>query len=132
MAIHGDGLTETRWQAKLLHRIIQHPATAAVYRTLHPELGFRLVDRLSPALGDHTQDEGKLAQAAARQREWAEQLLGNEPSLGLVVMGHTHRAVVSAAGPGRQYLNPGAWFDGYRYAIVTETGAELKTFKREQ
>jgi len=128
MAIHGDGLTETRWQAKLIHRLIQHPATAAVYRILHPELGFRMVDLLSPALGDHTQDEATLTGAAARQREWAERLLGEEPAVGLVIMGHTHRAVVSEAGPGRQYLNPGAWFDGFRYAIATESGAELRRF----
>jgi len=43
-------------------------------------------------------------------------------------MGHTHRAVVSDAGPGRQYLNPGAWFDGFRYAVATESGAELRRF----
>ena len=23
--------------------------------------------------------------------------------------------------PGQQYLNPGAWFDGFRYAVATET-----------
>ena len=130
MAIHGDGLTETRWQAQLVHRLIQHPATAAIYRVLHPELGFRMVDLLSPALGDHTQNEATLAAAAARQREWAERLLDDEPSVGLVIMGHTHLAVVAEAGPGRQYLNPGAWFDGFRYAVATESGAELKTFRR--
>ncbi len=130
MAVHGDGLTEARWQAKLIHRLIQHPATAAIYRILHPELGFRLVDLLSPALGDHTHDEATLARAAARQRVWAEHLLTDDPSLGLVIMGHTHRAVVSELDRGRQYLNPGAWFDGFGYAIATETGAELRNFKR--
>jgi len=129
MAVHGDGLTETRWQARLIHRLIQHPATAAIYRILHPELGFRMVDLLSPALGDHTRDQATLAAAAARQRQWAERLLGDEPSVGLVIMGHTHLAIVSEAAPGRQYLNPGAWFDGFRYAIATESGAQLCTFK---
>jgi UDP-2,3-diacylglucosamine pyrophosphatase LpxH len=129
MAIHGDGLTETRWQARLIHGLIQHPVTAAIYRILHPELGFRMVDLLSPTLGDHTRDEATLAAAAARQREWAEGLLREDPSVGLVIMGHTHRAVVSEAAAGRQYLNPGAWFDGFRYAVATESGAELRTFK---
>jgi UDP-2,3-diacylglucosamine hydrolase len=129
VAIHGDGLTETRWQAKLIHRLIQHPATAAIYRILHPEIGFRIVDLLSPALGDHTHNEATLAMAAARQREWAEHLLAEEPSLGLVIMGHTHRAVVAETAPGKQYLNPGAWFDGFRYGIATESDAELKTFE---
>jgi UDP-2,3-diacylglucosamine hydrolase len=129
MAIHGDGLAEPRWQARLLHRVIQHPATAAVYRCMHPDLGLRLVDRLSPILGDHTIDETKLARAAARQRDWAERLLANEPGVGLLIMSHTHRAVLSTSATGRQYLNPGAWFDGFRYAVATECEAELRQFK---
>lgn len=128
-AIHGDGLAESRWQAKLIHSLIQHPATAAVYRVLHPDLGLRLVDLLSPMLGDHTVDEAKLARAAARQREWAEQVLTAEAGLGLLVMSHTHKAVLEEPTAGRQYLNPGAWFDGFRYAVATESGAALRTFK---
>ena len=127
-AIHGDGLAEPRWQAKLIHRAIQHPATAAVYRVLHPDVGLRLVDLLSPVLGDHTIDEAKLARAAARQRDWAEQHLRANGGVGLLVMGHTHRAVLEEPAVGRQYLNPGAWFDGFRYAIATESGAELCSF----
>lgn len=128
-AIHGDGLAEPRWQAKLIHRVIQHPATAAVYRVLHPDLGLRLVDLLSPVLGDHTVDEAKLTRAAARQRNWAERLLAEESAVGLLIMGHTHRAVISEPAAGKQYLNPGAWFDGFRYAVATESGAELRCFQ---
>ena len=128
LAIHGDGLTESRWQAKLIHRVIQHRATAAIYRLLHPDLGFRLVDFLSPALGDHTQDEATLNHAAEQQRSWAERLLQDQPSLGLVIMGHTHRPVIADMGDNRQYLNPGAWFDGFRYAVATEADTELRRF----
>jgi UDP-2,3-diacylglucosamine hydrolase len=127
-AIHGDGLAEPRWQAKLIHRLIQHPATAAVYRSLHPDLGLRIVDLLSPVLGDHTGNPIKLARAAARQRQWAEQLLANDAGVGLLVMGHTHQAVLAELAGGRQYLNPGAWFDGFRYALATESDADLRAF----
>jgi UDP-2,3-diacylglucosamine pyrophosphatase LpxH len=127
-AIHGDGLTEPRKRAALLHRAINHPFTAAVYRAIHPEVGLRIVDFLSPRLGDHTPDESRLVEAAARQVEWATRLLAAEPELGLVVMGHTHLPALAAPMPGRQYLNPGAWFDGFRYAVATERGAELRTF----
>jgi UDP-2,3-diacylglucosamine pyrophosphatase LpxH len=80
-------------------------------------------------LGDHTIDQAKLTRAAARQRDWAEQLLLEEAGVGLLVMSHTHRAVLEEPTPGRQYLNPGAWFDGFRYAVATESGAELCTFR---
>jgi UDP-2,3-diacylglucosamine hydrolase len=129
MAIHGDGLAEPRWQARMIHRVIQHPATAAVYQLLHPDFGLRLVDLLSPILGDHTIDETKLARAGARQREWAERLLANEPEVGLLIMAHTHQAVLSTSAGGRQYLNPGAWFDGFRYAVATECEAELRRWE---
>lgn len=122
-------MAEPRWQAKMIHRMIQHPATAAVYRVLHPDLGLRLVDLLSPVLGDHTVNEAKLERAARRQREWAERILSEDPTIGLLIMGHTHRAVLSEPATGRQYLNPGAWFDGFCYAVATESGAELRRFQ---
>jgi UDP-2,3-diacylglucosamine hydrolase len=128
VAIHGDGLTEPRLRAALLHRAINHPVTAAVYHAIHPELGLRIVDALSPHLGDHTHDPARLAQAAARQAEWAAAFLSREPEVGLVVMGHTHQAALLEPSPGRQYLNPGAWLDGFRYAVATESGARLDRF----
>ena len=126
-AIHGDGLTEPGRRAVLVHRLINHRITSAVYRALHPDLGVRLVEMLSPSLGDHSVDEATLAAAAARQREWAEGLFAREPELGMVIMGHTHRAELTRTSSGI-YLNPGAWFEGSRYAIVTEDGAELRRF----
>ena len=128
VAIHGDGLTEPRLRATLLHRAINHPITAAVYRAIHPEIGLRLVDALSPHLGDHTPNEARLADAAARQAAWAADLLARDPTIGLVVMGHTHRPALAEPSPGRHYLNAGAWFDGFKYAVATDTTAELCAF----
>jgi UDP-2,3-diacylglucosamine hydrolase len=128
VAVHGDGLSETRRRAALLHRIINHPATSAVYRALHPDLGLRLVDSLSPHLGDHTMDEAKLEEAGRRQQAWAEALLARETGLGLVIMGHTHRAALIRDSRGAEYLNPGAWFDGLRYAVAGPDRSELRAF----
>jgi UDP-2,3-diacylglucosamine hydrolase len=127
-AIHGDGLTEPKLRATLLHRAINHPVTAAVYRAIHPEIGLRLVELLSPHLGDHTADPDRLSAAARRQADWAADLLRREPDLDLVIMGHTHQPRVEQLQPDRHYLNPGAWFDDFRYALVTETSAELRRF----
>ncbi|MBA3892481.1 MAG: UDP-2,3-diacylglucosamine diphosphatase [Gemmatimonadales bacterium] len=127
-AIHGDGLTEPRRRAVLLHRLINHRLTSAVYRALHPDLGVKLVEILSPRLGDHSHDEARLEAAAAQQRAWAAELLAREPELGMVIMGHTHRAELWRTPTGGTYLNPGAWFQGLRYAVATEDGAELRQF----
>jgi UDP-2,3-diacylglucosamine pyrophosphatase LpxH len=119
---------ETRWQANLLHRLIQHPATAAIYRFIHPDFGIRLVEWLSPVLGHNQQNQAVLIQAAQRQLAWAEHFLEQDPSTGLLVMGHTHRPALSEPVPGRQYLNPGAWYTGFCYAVATESTAELRSF----
>lgn len=128
LAVHGDGLTEQHWSATLMHHITRHPAASAVYRALHPDVGFRLVDWMSHRLGNTTRDPAILERAAARQRAWAERALVDDATLGLVVMGHTHIPALVEPAPGRHYLNPGAWFDGFRYAVAGADWAELRRF----
>jgi UDP-2,3-diacylglucosamine pyrophosphatase LpxH len=69
-----------------------------------------------------------LDRAEAAQAAYAEALLERRPELSLVVMAHTHRARLERRPDGRAYLNPGAFLDGGRYAIVTQTSVELKSF----
>ncbi len=127
VALHGDGITESHWSGRLLHRITSHGATVSLFRALHPDAGLWLIDRLSGVLGDRPRTEAEIAGAAAHQAAWARRRLDREPGLSLLVMGHTHRAQV-AGSPGSLYVNPGAWFDGYRYALISDAGAQLRQF----
>lgn len=127
-AIHGDGITETHWSAHLLHRLLRHDVTVSLFGMLHPDLGIRLVDGLSGYLGDRERTEAEVAASAARQEAWARARLAAEPELALVVMGHTHRAAAIEVAPGRLYVNPGAWFDGGRYALVQDGRVTLAQF----
>lgn len=131
VAIHGDGITETHWSARVLHQVLRHDMTVALYRSLHPDLGMWLVDRLSGYLGDRTRTDAEVQASSARQAAWAAARLRADPALSLVVMGHTHRAALVTEGDGRLYLNPGAWFDGYRYATIGPEGAALHQFRRQ-
>jgi UDP-2,3-diacylglucosamine hydrolase len=126
---HGDGLTEQHWGAKLMHRVTRHPATVRMFRALHPDLGFRLADKLSTRLGNHTRDPAVLDRAEQAQTQYARQLLARRPDLDLVILAHTHRPALERLPDGRVYLNPGAWLDGYRYAVVTGETVELKQFE---
>jgi len=128
LAIHGDGLTDTRRSARVLNTILGSDAALAVFRLLHPDLAHRLVLRMQPMLGENDRSASARVQAFAQQEAWARRRLGREPGTGLLIMAHTHHAAVAELAPGQHYLNPGAWFDGFRYAVATETGAELKTF----
>ena len=128
-AVHGDGLAEQHWSARLMHRITRSPVTIAAFRSLPPDFGFWLVDRLSGKLADSTRDGAVLDRAAAAQAAWAEARMRGEPSLGLLILGHTHRTALREVAPGRWYLNPGAWLDGLQYAVANGRSVELRKFE---
>lgn len=125
---HGDGLTEQHWSGKVMHRFTRHPITIAVFRVLHPTIGFWIADLFSRHLADNTKDRGVLDRAAAAQQRWAADFLARRPDVGLVIMAHTHRPVVDRQPDGRIYLNPGAFLDEGRYAVMTDGVVELKQF----
>lgn len=125
---HGDGLTEQHWSSALMHRITRHPLTIATFRAFHPTVGFWIADKLSGRLADHTKDKAVLDRAAVAQREYARTLLERRADLSLVILAHTHRPALETLPEGRAYLNPGAFLDGGRYAVVTRDGVELKSF----
>lgn len=91
-------------------------------------MGLRLVDRLAPFLSGEKRTPEEKRLYAEHQRRWAEKKLLADRTLGGIVMGHSHFAVVSEVEPGRHYVNPGAWFDRGSYAVLTETSAELRHF----
>ena len=128
LVVHGDGITETHWSAGVLHRLLRHPATVALYGAIHPDVGLWLVDRLSGYLGDRNRTPAEVDGSATRQHAWASGRLDLEPSLPLLVMGHTHRTAVVPTPSGQLYVNPGAWFDGFRYAVVAPGNATLAHF----
>ena len=125
---HGDGLNEQHWSAAFLNRFLRSPATISAFRWIHPDVGHWLVQRLSGRLADTTRDAAVLDRAAVAQREWAQALLTRRPDVQLVIMAHTHRPRYEALVEGRAYLNPGAFLDGGRYAVITRERVELKTF----
>ena len=127
LALHGDGITERPGRSSWTHRLVGHPLTSAVFGLLHPDLGFRLVDRCSFLLSRRQSPEERLHYAAA-QRRWAEARLLADASIDVLVMGHSHMSALTEPAAGRFYLNPGAWLDGGNYAVVTEESVEIRTF----
>lgn len=129
LVVHGDGLTEQHWSGALLHWLLRQPLTIALFRMLHPAIGFWIADRLSGTLADSTKDTAVLDRAATAQAAYAHALLDRRRELSLVVMAHTHRARLEQVDGGRAYLNPGAFLDGGRYAVITTDSVELKNYK---
>ncbi len=128
LAIHGDGLHEERPGATWMHRATSSPLVIAAYRSLHPDIGFWIADRMGQNLEFGEAHPEVVAAAASRQLRWAEAMLAAEPAVGALVMGHTHKEAAHEVQPGRWYVNPGAWLDGYRYATLDGEGARLHQF----
>ncbi|HJQ67131.1 MAG TPA: UDP-2,3-diacylglucosamine diphosphatase [Gemmatimonadales bacterium] len=128
LVVHGDGLTEQHWGGAVTHWLLRQPGTVALFRTFHPTVGNWIAHKLSGTLADATKDKAVLDRAEAAQAAYAKDLLRRRADLSLVVMAHTHRARVDRLADGRAYVNPGAFLDGGRYAIITPEAVELKTF----
>lgn len=129
LVVHGDGITEQHWSGALLHWLLRQPVTIALFRLLHPAIGFWIADRLSGTLADTTKDAAVLDRAAAAQAAYARGVLARRPELSLVVMAHTHRARLEQIDGGRAYVNPGAFLDGGRYAVITHDNVELRNYE---
>ncbi len=115
---HGDGLTETKLGGRLIHRITRNPVTIATFRSLPPNLGFWLADRLSGGLAEANRSEAAITRAAEAQERFARETLDRRPELGLVILAHTHRQRLVEHQPGRFYLNAGQWMVDRHYAVV--------------
>ncbi len=127
-AIHGDGITALDRPARILHRITRHPATISLFRSLHPDLGMWLVDRMSGPLGDRPRPPAAVEANAAGQARWAEERLAESPELALLVMGHTHQPATRQLPSGQRYVNPGAFCMGFAYAVADASSLDLRNF----
>lgn len=128
LAVHGDGLHEERPGAAWMHKATSSPLVIATYRLIPPDIGFWIADKMGHNLDYGETHPAAVAAAAARQQAWATAQLQGDPSLGAIVMGHTHREAAAEVNPGQWYLNPGAWLDGRRYAVLDADGARLLQF----
>ena len=127
LALHGDQIPGGGLGNRLKSRFFTSPIASFGFRLLPPDLGFRIIAPLgAPARSPQAVADEEAT--AARQLAWVTALLRNGSSPGLVILGHSHRSAAVEIGPGRRYLNPGAWFDGYRYAVATEGALELSQY----
>ena len=117
---HGDGLGRGDIPYRMLRWMLRSRLTRGAFRWLHPDLGAR-VARMVSKTEDRGPHEDQKRRAAAL-REWAVARLRSDPSLDLVVIGHTHIPILEEVAPGRWYVNSGNWVT-HRSYLVLESGA---------
>lgn len=124
---HGDGLGPGDHGYKALKAVLRSRLFRFAYRWLHPDLGALVANRASSTA--HREGPPTPGQQHRHRvlRQWAHETLAGEPSLDLVVLGHTHIPVLEAVGDGaeeasrtRWYLNCGDWVNHRTFAVLRE------------
>lgn len=120
---HGDGLrpVEDR-KYRRLRTVLRHPWAIRAFRWIHPDAGTRLARGSSRASRDHQLfgDAGDGLRAIAHER------LADDPSLRLVIFGHSHTAVLERGEGGGVYANAGSWLGDPTYLVITPERVDLR------
>lgn len=111
---HGDGLRAREDRPyRALRRVLRHPLSVRAFRMLHPDLASRM------AMGSSNTSRAMSPGDGGRGlRSVALQTLDADPTLDLLVYGHSHALAFERAPTGAVYANPGAWFSGQTYLRV--------------
>lgn len=123
---HGDGLAGGDWGYRVLKRTIRSQVGSALFRLIHPDLGRPIASLFSATAARELRGPGVKSARAIALSEHAAQLLRSDPTLDLVVFGHTHWPELSEVEPGRYYLNPGDWVHHFTYGVVSPSEVLLK------
>lgn len=116
---HGDGHVPDERVYNAIRPVLRHPWAYRLYRTLTPgDAGFRLA-RWIARRGSGAPE----ARVVGALRLKARRTLADTPA-DLVVLGHSHRAELTAL-PGGTYLNPGYWFADRTFARLDAAGPAL-------
>ncbi len=124
LVAHGDGLGTGDLGYRMLKSVLRGRGTRWAFRWLHPDLGARVARWVS-----RTEHRGATEGASDEDpraeflKAWALERLAEDPTLDLVVLGHSHRPEKVEASPGRFYLNGGDWVHNRSYVVLAE-GAE--------
>ena len=113
---HGDGLRPKpdRGYRLLRDTILRNRLCIAAFRLLHPDWASRL------ALGSsQTSRTYQSRDHGAGLRAVAEHELAADPSLELLVYGHSHVAALERMPSGNVYANAGSWLDAPKFLVVT-------------
>ncbi len=121
-------LHEERPSAAFLNRVLDSRLVISTFAALPPALGHRIADHFGHDPVYAAAHPEVVAAAAARQADWAARALESEPTLGALIMGHTHREVCTEIEPDRWYLNPGPWLNEHRYATLDVNGPAPAVF----
>lgn len=128
LVAHGDGLGKGDLKYRMLKATLRSRIAVLGFRVLHPELGMKLVDRVSTTR-DKADHDATSENRAAFIENWAATQLAADSGLDYVVCGHSHVPVMIEMGTNRFYINSGDWVKHATYVTFPEgTAPRLETW----
>jgi UDP-2,3-diacylglucosamine hydrolase len=122
---HGDGLRAKEDRGyRALRRVLRNRLAIRAFRSLHPDLASRLAMGSSHASRTYQpRDHGRGLRAVA------EATLLADPTLELLVFGHSHVAALERAANGNVYANAGSWLDAPTFLAITPERIALRRWE---
>jgi UDP-2,3-diacylglucosamine hydrolase len=122
---HGDGLRAKEDRGyRALRRVLRNRLAIRAFGLLHPDLASRLALGSSNASRTYQpSDTGRGLRAVA------EAALAADPSLELLVYGHSHVSALERMRTGNVYANAGSWLDAPTFLAVTPERIALRTWQ---
>jgi UDP-2,3-diacylglucosamine hydrolase len=122
---HGDGLRAKEDRGyRALRRVLRNRLAIRAFRALHPDLASRLAMGSSHASRTYQpRDHGRGLRAVA------EATLVADPSLDLLVYGHSHVAALERMPNGNVYANAGSWLDAPTFLAITPERIALRPWE---
>lgn len=122
---HGDGLRAKEDRGyRALRRVLRNRLAIRAFRALHPDLASRLAMGSSHASRNYQpRDHGRGLRAVA------EATLNADPSLELLVFGHSHVAALERMPSGNVYANAGSWLDAPTFLAITPERIALRRWE---
>jgi UDP-2,3-diacylglucosamine hydrolase len=112
---HGDGVGAGDLGYRLLKLVLRGRLTIAAFRLLHPDIGAWIARRVSQTDQRLHVSPDEDHSRVDHVGKWGRAQLADDPSLDLVVLGHTHTPLIDEVEPGRWYVNAGDWVANRTY-----------------
>ena len=122
---HGDGLRPVEDRGyRALRKVLRNRLAIRAYRRLHPDFATRLAMGSSQTSRSYQpKDEGR------GLREVAARTLTADPSLELLIYGHSHVAVLERMPSGNVFANAGSWLDAPTYLVITPERIAMREWR---
>ncbi len=120
---HGDGLREKEDRGyRMVKPIMRNQLAIRAFRALHPDWASSLASGSSGASRTYrSRDEGRGLRSIAMAE------LSQDPSIDLLIFGHSHVAALERSEKGGVFANAGSWLDAPTYLRITSEAIELRS-----